>query len=86
MDDEIDDEDNLFRQTSLFNVGHFKYYHDNHVQIKFSNDFILHMTPEQVHSCQINPFIEFQCRITDKKKQMTVDIFDGITEPGCYEQ
>ncbi|CAF5191628.1 unnamed protein product, partial [Rotaria magnacalcarata] len=25
-------------------------------------------------------------RITDKKKQATIDIFDGIAQPGCYEQ
>lgn len=44
------------------------------------------MTPEQVQTCQNNPYIEFQCRLTDRKKQTIVDIFDGITQPGCYEQ
>ncbi|CAF2348522.1 unnamed protein product [Rotaria sp. Silwood2] len=86
LENEIDDNDNILRQTSIAGVGHFKYFHDNHVQIKFSNDFILNMTSEQVHSCQMNPYVDFQCRITDKKKQTTIDIFDGITQPGCYEQ
>ncbi|CAF3576240.1 unnamed protein product [Adineta steineri] len=86
LENEIDDEDNIYRQTSIVNIGHFKYFLDNHIQIKFSNGFILYMTSEQVHSCQMNPSINFQCRITDKKKQTTIDVFDGITEPGCYEQ
>ncbi|CAM4758617.1 unnamed protein product [Rotaria magnacalcarata] len=86
LDNEFDDADNIFRQTSTADVGHFKYFLDNHVQIKFFNDFLLIMTPQQVHSCQMNPYVNFQCRITDKKKQATIDIFDGIAQPGCYEQ
>ena len=51
--DDYDNEDNIYRQTFILDAGHFRYFHDNHVEIKFSNGFILHMTPEQVHSCQV---------------------------------
>ncbi|CAF0804038.1 unnamed protein product [Adineta ricciae] len=84
--DDHDNEDNIYRQTFILDAGHFKYFHDNHVEIKFSNGFVLYMTPEQVHSCQMNPHVDFQCRIIDKKKQKTIDVFDGISQPGCYEQ
>ena len=54
LEDEAVDDHNIFRQTSIIGVGHFKYFVDNHVQIKFSNNFILNMTPEQVHLCQVS--------------------------------
>ncbi|UJR27540.1 hypothetical protein I4U23_008822 [Adineta vaga] len=86
FENESDSEENIYRQTSIVNIGYFKYFHDNHVEIKYSNGFVLSMTPEQVHTSQMNPHVDFQCRIIDKKKQKTIDVLDGISQPGCYEQ
>lgn len=53
MINDIDVEESIYRETSIANVGHFKYFSAGHVQIRFSNGFILHMTAEQVHACQV---------------------------------
>lgn len=53
--DLFDDEtESIYRQTSVDDVGHFKYFHDNRVQIRFHNGFILDMTGEQVEFCQVS--------------------------------
>jgi hypothetical protein len=53
-DDKLsDDQHSIYRQTSIFDIGHFKYYLDDHVKIQFSNGYVLHMTSEQVQFCQV---------------------------------
>ena len=45
--------DSLYRQTLIAEVGHFKYFLEDRVHIKFFNGFMLDMTPEQVRFCQV---------------------------------
>ena len=52
--DLFDDEtESIYRQTSVDDVGHFKSFLDNRVQIQFHNGFTLEMTGEQVEFCQV---------------------------------
>lgn len=55
--DLFDDEtESIYRQTSVDDVGNFKYFHDNRVQIEFHNGFTLDMTTEQVEFCQVEKY------------------------------
>lgn len=45
--------DSLYRQTSIAEIGHFKYSLEDRVHINFFNGFMLDMTPEQVQFCQV---------------------------------
>ena len=48
-----DENESIYRQRSVDDVGCFKYFLDDRVQILFSNGFRVEMTPEQVHFCQV---------------------------------
>lgn len=45
--------ESIYRQTSIDDVGHFKCYQNNRVEIQFHNGFLLEMTAEQVQFCQV---------------------------------
>ena len=51
--DDPDENESIYRQTSIVDVGCFKYFLDDRVHIQFSNGFLVEMTPDQVHSCQV---------------------------------